>query len=150
MWAILAVIWIFPSAWLTFQNFPQEQQVHVAANQAQRDAMDARRAKEDEVRHHCHSISGGNTLAYTQCLDINNGTQGLSSDERRAITELKNTQFHNALRETTDRIITNGLEQLPKNQAWVALQGLLIWAIPLLTIYALGLGVAWIKSGFKK
>lgn len=150
IFAILAVVWIIPSVWMTYRNFPLEQQIHVNANQVYADGMDARRAQEEEVRRHCQSISGDDIFAFMRCMDINYGTQGLGFDERRAATELRNAKFHNDLRETIDRIIKNDLEQLPENQAWVVFQGLLIWVMPLLSVYALGLGVVWIKSGFKK
>jgi len=150
IWAVAAVIWLIPSAWITFQNFPLEQQVHEAATQMYMDAMHDRRERDQEIANHCSSTSSGDALAYLNCRLINEGMQGLSVDEREAARTQNDANFHKIIQEKKEYIVTTGLKQLLGNQVRVALQGLLIWGIPLLSSYALGLGIAWIRSGFKK
>lgn len=134
---------------MTSQSFPAESQVRSNAQQIIREAQENRRQKDEEINNHCRNISEGDMLAHAKCLATNNGTLGLTFDEAKVANEKKNYHFWKESMEAAEFTLNIDLAALPKQQAQAILKGILLWALPLLTLYVLGYAVAWARSGFK-
>lgn len=146
---IIAALWLIPAIWIAAQGFPTESQVRLNAKQVFREAQENRRQKDEEVNKHCRNISEDDMFVYAKCLQTNNGTWGLNIDEAKIANESKNSHFWKESMEAAEFTLNIGLAALPKQQVQAILKGILLWVLPLLALYLLGYGVAWVKSGFK-
>lgn len=149
IWSIIAALWLIPTIWMTSQGFPTESQVRSNAQQVIREAQENRRQKDEEISDHCRNISEGDILVYAKCLTTNNGTSGLTFNEAKVANEKKNSHFWKESTEAAEFTLDIGLAALPKQQFQAILKGILLWALPLLTLYLLGYALAWARSGFK-
>lgn len=134
---------------MTSQGFPTESKVRSNAQQVIREAQENRRQNDEEVNNHCRNISEGDILAYAKCRATNNGTLELTFDEAKVANEKNNSHFWKESMEAAEFTLNIGLAALPKQQVQAILKGILLWALPLLTLYLLGYAVAWARSGFK-
>jgi hypothetical protein len=150
VFVVLSVTWLIPTAWIVADDFPTHSKVREKAQQTTIEALRNRQQEQEKIDSSCKNIGGEDMVSYGRCLSFHNGTQGLSIDETRSVIQSKNSKFWSDITEVQDRIFAEDLAQLPQEQVRAIWTGFLLWALPLLAIYAFGLGVAWIRLGFRR
>jgi hypothetical protein len=129
-WFFAACIWLIPSAWWILQNFPTEAEVFENVKNKQTEESFERRKLVESKMEMCAFF-----------IDKDSCYQNVGTDEKN----YNRQNFH----EKYLHAVAIELAELPKKQTQKFLSGLALWLLPLLALYALGFGVAWVRAGFK-
>ena len=142
LWLLLAAIWTVPVAVFTFTELPNETESGIKSRWAS-EIIDLRRKYHGQGE----SMAAYRQLKYGNASDEEiihpsghpSGKFDLSSAIPVAEAEQINQQYESKLAQLAN-----------KSPSKVVLIGFVVWLIPLVTIYVLGLAIYWVYVGFRR
>lgn len=138
LWLLLAVLWLPSVVFIAATFFPTEAQWRVEASIEEIKLNQEKQLKRDEIFAHCDNLGAKRLLDLDICLQAH----------RQQLDNLRpgHGLFAESLKGYVERRIS---EHLLSEQVEAAGKGVALWVVPIGLLYVLGMGVAWIRKGFK-
>ena len=142
LWLLAAAIWLPVTVTLAVWTFPTEAESRAHWSSYSGSTLQSYTDRMNEVTEHCKSFARSEDVSesfakHKTCWEANKPSYENASLQRRD----RMVELH----EEGERQIS---EQLPKDQALAVAKALGLWLIPSFLLYALGLGIAWVRRGF--
>lgn len=141
LWIVLAVVWLIGASAFAVMQFPTEQKWRAAWRLHTYERTKELQQPVAEIEEHCRKSSSeaNYILDFSKCMDASR-------------LQYQNAKTH--YKDQTKWLYDEGErrvgEDLPREQLKTIGFSIALWIVPLLALYALGLGVAWVRKGFSR
>jgi hypothetical protein len=146
LWIVLAALWIPGCIALLWNEYPRAEPWRQAfMNQRLRMAESDREVAQAFLARQCQTgdkydlISPQRVAEYQKCM------QGRKGEQEALIG-----RYIKAKAAAAEEAEQSVREKLPGAQGRVIAKGVALWLVPLISLYALGLALAWVRRGFRQ